>query len=130
MAKYNLELETTTHIKGMQVGDCQPDTGGGGRWENAYQLNGRGYIIMYHGDNLYIFDESKRLPETVIKPRNGFVAFRIFIEDMDYCRMINDRAASIIVTSNPESIPSDAVELVYSYDSFTLVAWEILILLG
>lgn len=29
MANYNLELETTTHIKGMQVSDCQPDNGGG-----------------------------------------------------------------------------------------------------
>lgn len=29
MAKYNLELETTTHIKGMQVDNYQPDNGGG-----------------------------------------------------------------------------------------------------
>lgn len=29
MAKYGLEVETTTHLKEMQVVDNQPDSGGG-----------------------------------------------------------------------------------------------------
>lgn len=29
MAKYGLETETTVHLKGMQFGDDQTDTGGG-----------------------------------------------------------------------------------------------------
>lgn len=31
MAKYGLQTETTVHLKGMQLGDTQPDTGGGRR---------------------------------------------------------------------------------------------------
>lgn len=55
MAKYGLETETTVHLKGMQVGGSQPDTGGG-NYVIINDKNARIGVMEEYGFLYYILD--------------------------------------------------------------------------